>query len=923
MTAQRTFIDMPALHGGISHQRDHIKFPTQVDDAENVVFSVAEGAIKRPGTRFVKEISGLAASGNYRLHAINRDGNERYLVLYADSTIRVFEPYVSNAAAFEATVNITNTGEDNAQSYIDANNATADDFRLVSIADFTFILNTTVSLATEAHFDYVVSGSFPTFESLTSHTPGIVNTAWRTQEDSDSARAGYYLYIDYGSTFATAMSAELSSSGGAYKSSDPSDWVDGVDGSDTTHVGFSVLFQRVEADLTAVSYDDTTKTLTKAGAFAGFTLSGSDYINITGGTGINAGWYQVISKTDNTLVIASSAGTDTNDMTTDGIGPKYDISASVIDDEVEGVDDSMFDVAARLNQALQSAGATDGRIAWLPTTSGKGKFQITSPFRGTTASIYIAETSGTGDEFQDLADTGFPFESPTITDGTGTVAEADRTLPVPERWLRLAAPGQREATITKNNMPVEMVRTSVSSGATPAVFDISVVDWEDRTSGDEVTNPVPGPWRDEIRLTSIGFLNDRLVLAGNEHIVFSEQSDLFDLFLQDHANIVDSDPVEVTLSSDRVTLIDFIVPHRSTLQIFTKAGRQFELDAGQAITPSSISIVPTTSYLTASIRPKVMGDRIMAVGVAGDYSVLYEYSFDDAAQSNRADDVTAHVPKLLPTTLRTLDTTANGAYLIETDGNTIYVYQTYFASTGRKEQSAWSRFTIPDTFRLVDVALIENDLWLLIEDAEGQYVLERMPLVREAAESGFPYVVHLDGQHELTGSYDAGDDETTWTLPIDGDSTINAIVLGNDFGGDAGKVLTPDSVSGTAVKIAGDYSDGPVKIGRLFDMSIDLPRPYMRLSDGRVDLRGRTNVLSITTSHLEAGTYSLVATQSKRATRTRTFDAGDGEVADEGVFEALLNGDAKDMSITITSTDPRPVALCGIRYSVLHNQGVM
>ena len=51
----------------------------------------------------------------------------------------------------------------------------------------------------------------------------------------------------------------------------------------------------------------------------------------------------------------------------------------------------------------------------------------------------------------------------------------------------------------------------------------------------------------------------------------------------------------MSLSSEEVTLVDYVIPFRGTLVIFTKAGRQFELSAPDALTPTTASITPSTA----------------------------------------------------------------------------------------------------------------------------------------------------------------------------------------------------------------------------------------------------------------------------------------------------------------------------------------
>ena len=82
---------VPSLSGGISHQPPAIRFPNQVTNAINFQSSIINGASKRPGTQYVETVSGLTSGNNYRMHGINRDEDERYLVIYGDGTIRIID----------------------------------------------------------------------------------------------------------------------------------------------------------------------------------------------------------------------------------------------------------------------------------------------------------------------------------------------------------------------------------------------------------------------------------------------------------------------------------------------------------------------------------------------------------------------------------------------------------------------------------------------------------------------------------------------------------------------------------------------------------------------------------------------------------------------------------------------------------------
>lgn len=79
---------IPSLHNGISTQAPSSRFPSQVADAENALFSVINGVSTRAGTRHFVTIDHAGtdtvawSAANFRMHRIIRDELERYSVVY-------------------------------------------------------------------------------------------------------------------------------------------------------------------------------------------------------------------------------------------------------------------------------------------------------------------------------------------------------------------------------------------------------------------------------------------------------------------------------------------------------------------------------------------------------------------------------------------------------------------------------------------------------------------------------------------------------------------------------------------------------------------------------------------------------------------------------------------------------------------------
>ena len=155
-------------------------------------------------------------------------------------------------------------------------------------------------------------------------------------------------------------------------------------------------------------------------------------------------------------------------------------------------------------------------------------------------------------------------------------------------------------------------------------------------------------------ITDIGYFKNRLVLAGDEFVVFSQADNLFGLYLETPSTPTDSDPIETQIAATDVCMVDFIVPFRSAVMVMTKAGQQFEL-GGDPLTPATASLTSTTRYETQPVRPTQIGERLFMVGKSSGYSTLLEYFYDDSSTSNVAADISKHVDDLLPGQIRALD----------------------------------------------------------------------------------------------------------------------------------------------------------------------------------------------------------------------------------------------------------------------------
>ena len=120
---------IPNMVNGVSQQPDTLRLSSQASLQENGFSTVSQGLKKRPPTRHVKRLSGPIVGSAY-IHTINRDSNEQYEVIISGGDLKVYD-----LSGVEKTVNFPA-----GKGYLVSSDP-ASDFRAITVADYTFILN--------------------------------------------------------------------------------------------------------------------------------------------------------------------------------------------------------------------------------------------------------------------------------------------------------------------------------------------------------------------------------------------------------------------------------------------------------------------------------------------------------------------------------------------------------------------------------------------------------------------------------------------------------------------------------------------------------------------------------------------------------------------------------------------------------------
>ncbi|RMH26430.1 MAG: hypothetical protein D6692_09345 [Planctomycetota bacterium] len=729
-----TTVGDESLHGGISNRPDTLMLPGQVKDARNVILAIAEGARRRAGSRHAFNVTGLAASGDYRIHAIDRDSAEKYLVIYGEGVIRVFD-LLGNEAVVNATAD--------AVAYLASGSPSSAQLRLATTLDTTFIVNTLVKTATdETLLIYTVTATHRDYDVMTSRLPAADGEHHEALAAGSNAvfAAGNYRYDVGGENgFATW---ERTTNPNAVWANPLGEWTKGT----ANAQGFRVRFQRRSMSATGFTYTHATNTITgTSGFFSDYTHESGDEIRIiNGNANLPSGYYPIVSKTDDTNIVidptgvalssdaaqaeSSAVATANNPLQVDldGVHRAYE----AVHDFNASPKGSLDDIALALQTAIRAdAGSDPGGSDIIIENRGSGKFRIVSPWRGTGAKVralYRPNAAGSTFTLTNQADDPFWFASGTATDGSGTPAEA--TQFVASRWVPEPAPGSSTSTLKNDTMPVVLRRTSVS----PLRFNLEQFTWKPRLSGDDASNPLPDLFAQGREILDITVFKDRLWLLSDNIVLASQTGDLGDFFVGNVAAPADSDPIDTRLPGDQVAVGEFFVHFRDSLAVFAKNGRQFQMNRPAVLTRESVTFTPGTRIMTHSVRPVPTGQRLYFLGRSTGGSRLFEDSYTDVEVSTEATDVSAHASEVIGDNPREMHIAHNEnmVFILPSATDRVHVYRSAFVGD-RKIQSAWATWDFDPAGAIASTAILNGELHLLRERAvsdPGKWVIESIPV---------------------------------------------------------------------------------------------------------------------------------------------------------------------------------------------------
>ena len=291
-------------------------------------------------------------------------------------------------------------------------------------------------------------------------------------------------------------------------------------------------------------------------------------------------------------------------------------------------------------------------------------------------------------------------------------------------WKECPAPGKRYK-LDPNTMPHVIYRLTtgfkfdtyqtVSEDGTSLTGESA---WATRESGGD--DDTQDPSFIGKTLSNIFFFKNRLGLITSDSIILSCTGDYGNFFPTTVQDILDSDPIDLSVASTDVTLLRAAVPTAGQLILFSD-DTQFILESTDGpLTPLSADISAISNYTYGSkAKAKAIGDKVYFTSSSGGYSQLYAYkSSGSNTRVSTADSLTIHLPTYIDSSVNCIlghDVLGNIFMTTSNIKNELIVLNT-ITKDGKDLQNAFHKWKFK--YDIVSIHIIKTDLYILFSNKE-------------------------------------------------------------------------------------------------------------------------------------------------------------------------------------------------------------
>ena len=257
-----------------------------------------------------------------------------------------------------------------------------------------------------------------------------------------------------------------------------------------------------------------------------------------------------------------------------------------------------------------------------------------------------------------------------------------------QSWLETGGPNS----ISKiEDTPIHIRRTN-------GTWFIDWNAWEGRLAGDDASNP-EFHWM-SAGITGMCSYQGRLCILSGNYVAFSAANNPRRWFRSTVVDLLDSDPIEVGASSQSSASYTWGAQYQRDLLLFSKNHQAVVPSTGQAITPRTATVAPTSGYATdTNVSPTILGKTLMyARPTAPGYTGFMEMIPSQYTASQYiSDDATPHLPRYFKGSVAEFKASPSVPLAVVLMSDTRYHLQVYeYTWDGdQRAQAAWHRWTFP------------------------------------------------------------------------------------------------------------------------------------------------------------------------------------------------------------------------------------
>ena len=906
---------IPTLLRGISQSSDALKQPDHADIQDNADSNPVLGLTKRSGFQYLSSLSS-STLGNVHIQTINRDLNERYVAVFSNGNVQVFD-----LNGTEITVN-----KPDGTTYLNTSTPRSV-IKTVTIADFTFVVNTSIT----ASMDTVLSP----------YTQDVLNN------QAVSLEHQAIIFINQ-ATAKTTYSIT----------------VDGVTATDNTDGDSTLSTTTIAADLKAGLESGLTGfTINQNGPVlwirknngTNFDIDGND---TQGNTKMSIFKDSVQRFTDLPTIspngyVVEIKGDDDTDF--DNYYVKFVTNNGDTFEEGQWEETVKAGIPFKFNYATMPhvlIRQADGEFRFTRVdgdTYGITKFQDNNG-NTVTPQTGVNLVNGAYATYTSTA----PSDPPTDTDNKVIITKTNHGFNTGD----LVSVIKIDGTLNSGQFIVEKIDnnnfsyiTATNEGANTNAnctigLGFSLPKWGERTVGDFVSAPDPS-FIGEV-INNVFFFRNRLGFLAGDNVILSRVSEFFNFFPETVVSVLDNEPIDVAASHTKVAILKSAVTMGERLILFSDQTQFVLTSSADNLTPKTANVIVVTEFeSSAASQPVGSGTSIYFLTQKGSFAGIREYIIQGESQIRDAANITIHVPRLIPSNIFKMAVSTNQDILVllgSDNPNKLYVYRWLYGAEGQKALSSWFTYTINSNRSILNIDFIGTDLFAVIEEA-NKVTLEKIPFETEFTEPNATFEYHLD--HKVTEattgvSVAFSNGVTTFTVPyrlranmnivgrylasnetstyIDSNGTTRTLVAGS-------VIQTTNSTDGSTSTITatGDYRNSKFIIGEPYEMHYRFSK--QRLTEQGAGspeyVGGRLQLHHFYIKYEDAGFFKVEVTPENRSTSIYEFTGNIlgtasstiGQInLDTGTFRVPIMSKSDRVDIDIKNNTFLPTRLASAEY---------